>query len=302
MSIPPTGEQYEIVSGGHRAVVTEVGATLRSYSRDGVDVVHGFAEEEPVKGGRGQHLLPWPNRIRDGKYTFAGQAQQLWLSEPARHNASHGLVRYVPWVLTERTPDSVTSRVRIYPQPGWSGWLEASVTHAVSADGLTVTVSATNIGDRDVPFGYAAHPYLTVGEEAVNEVDLTVPAGSYLEVDPERLLPIRISPVDGTDLDLREGPTVGPRNLDNALTGLTRGADGRWRVTLARAERTAELWGDETMSWVQIFTGGPYRDWGIAVEPMTCGPDAYNEGPTHDDLIVLAPGDTYTSRWGVRGT
>ena len=99
--------------------------------------------------------------------------------------------------------------MRVFPQPGWSGWLEATITHAVSADGLTVTVSATNIGDGDVPFGYAAHPYLTVGEETVDEVDLTVPAAAYLEVDPDRLLPIRVAPVDGTDLDLRDGPTLG---------------------------------------------------------------------------------------------
>jgi aldose 1-epimerase len=301
VSIAPTGEQYEIVSGGHRAVVTEVGATLRHYATDGVDVVRGFAEHESPRGGQGQNLLPWPNRIRDGKYTFAGKSQQLPLSEPARHNASHGLVRYLPWVLTDRTADSVTNRVRIYPQPGWPGWLEATVTHAVSADGLTVTVSATNVGDQDVPFGYAAHPYLTVGEETVDEIELTVPASSYLEVDPDRLLPVTVSPVDGTPLDLRAGSTVAGRNLDNAMTDLARGDDGRWRVRLARADRTAELWGDETMGWVQIFTGGPYRDRSLAVEPMTCGPDAYNAGPTHQDLIVLAPGDTYTGRWGVRG-
>lgn len=300
MSILPTGEQYEIVSGGHRAVVTEVGATLRSYSVDGVDVVRGFGEHESPQGGQGQNLLPWPNRIRDGKYTFAGKAQQLGLSEPARHNASHGLVRYLPWVLTDQRSDSVTNRVRVFPQPGWPGWLEATVTHAVSDAGLTVTVSATNPGDRDVPFGYAAHPYLTVGEETVDDVEVRVPAGSYLEVDPERMLPIRVSPVDGTALDLREGPALDSRNLDNAMTDLTRDADGRWRVILSRAGRTAELWGDETMNWVQIFTGGPYRDRSVAVEPMTCGPDAFNEGPTHDDLIVLAPGDTYTGRWGVR--
>ncbi|HZA03398.1 MAG TPA: aldose epimerase, partial [Propionibacteriaceae bacterium] len=155
-------------------------------------------------------------------------------------------------------------------------------------------------GDRDVPFGYAAHPYLTVGEETVDDVEVRVPAGSYLEVDPERMLPIRVSPVDGTALDLREGPALDSRNLDNAMTDLTRDADGRWRVILSRAGRTAELWGDETMNWVQIFTGGPYRDRSVAVEPMTCGPDAFNEGPTHQDLIVLAPGDTYTGRWGVR--
>ena len=301
MSIPPTGEQYEIVSGGHRAVVTEVGATLRSYSVDGVNVVRGFGEHESPRGGQGQNLLPWPNRIRDGKYTFAGKSQQLWLSEPARHNASHGLVRYVPWVLVDRTPDSVTNRVRVFPQPGWPGWLEATVTHAVSTEGLTVTMSATNIGDGDVPFGYAAHPYLTVGEETVDDVDVRVPAAAYLEVDPDRLLPIRVAPVDRTDLDLRDGTTLGSRNLDSALTDLARDADGRWRVTLTRGDRTAELWGDESMAWVQVFTGGPYRDRSVAVEPMTCGPDAYNEGPTHDDLIVLAPGDTCTGRWGVRG-
>lgn len=302
MSIPPTGAQYEIVSGGHRAVVTEVGATLRSYDVDGVQVVRGFAEDEAVKGGRGQNLLPWPNRIRDGKYTFAGQAQQLWLSEPARHNASHGLVRYQPWVVTDRTPDSVTNRVRVFPQPGWPGWLEASITHRVSGDGLEVTLEATNVGDRDVPFGYGAHPFLTVGEATVDEVDLLVPAASYLEVDPDRLLPVRVSPVDRTPADLRAGPTLGDRNLDTAMTDLTRDADGRWRVTITLGDRSTQLWGDETMKWVQVFSGGPYRDWSVAVEPMTCGPDAFNEGPTHDDLIVLAPGEPFTGRWGVRAS
>jgi aldose 1-epimerase len=299
VSIAPTGEQYEIVSGGHRAVVTEVGATLRHYSVDGVDVVRGFAEDAVAKAGRGQNLIPWPNRIRDGKYTFAGQSHQLALSEPARGNASHGLVRYVPWVLVDRGPDAVTNRVRIYPQSGWPGWLEASITYRVAADGLTVTVQATNFGDLDVPFGYGAHPYLTVGESVVDEVALTVPAGSYLEVD-ERLLPVRVSPVAGTPYDLRSGPTLGLLSLDTAMTDLTRDAEGTWRATLTRGDRSCELWGDNTMKWVQVFTGGPYRDWGIAVEPMTCGPDAFNEGPTHDDLIVLGAGETFTGRWGVR--
>ncbi len=300
MSIAPTGGQYEITSGPHRAVITEVGATLRSYTVDGQDVVRGFAENESVKGGRGQNLIPWPNRIRDGKYTFAGQTQQLALSEPARHNASHGLVRYAPWALVDHHPDSVSQSVRIFPQPGWPGWLEAFVTYTVDRHGLTATVRATNIGDRDIPFGYAAHPYLTVGEKTVDEVELTVPAGSYLEVD-DRLLPVRVSAVDGTPNDLRDGRVLGDTNLDTAMTDLGRDADGRWRVKLALGERYAELWGDDTMGWVQIFTGGPYRDWSIAVEPMTCGPDAFNEGPTHDGMIVLGPGKSYTGTWGITG-
>jgi aldose 1-epimerase len=300
VSVAPTGEQYEIVSKTHRAVVTEVGATLRSFSVDGRDVVRGFGVQEMSSAGRGQNLIPWPNRIRDGRYGFNGVTNQLALSEPARHNASHGLARYIPWVLIEKKTDAVTNRVRIYPQSGWPGTLEAVITHQVSDAGLTVTVEATNIGAGELPFGYGAHPYLTVGESTVDEVTVTVPAARYLEVD-DRLLPTRISPVDGTPYDLRQGRILGPTSLDTAMTDLGRDPDERWHVRLELGDRYAELWGDRTMRWAQVFTGGPHRDWSLAVEPMTCGPDAFNAGPTHDDMRVLAPGETFTGQWGIVG-
>jgi aldose 1-epimerase len=298
VSTPPTGEQYEIIFGTRRAVVTEVGATLRSFSVDGRDVVRGFGVEDQISGGRGQNLIPWPNRIRDGRYVFNGATQQLALTEPARHNASHGLARYVPWVLVDKQADAVTNRVRIYPQQGWPGVLEATITHRVSENGLTVTVNATNVGAAEVPFGYGAHPYLTVGESTVDDVAITVPAESYLEVD-DRLLPIKISPVAGTAYDLRSGPVLGSVNLDTALTDLARDADGRWRVKLVLGDRSAEVWGDETMHWIQVFSGGPSRNSSIAVEPMTCGPDAFNAGPTHDGMRVLAAGSSFQGEWGI---
>jgi aldose 1-epimerase len=269
-------------------------------SVEGRDVVRGFGLDEMSTAGRGQNLIPWPNRIRDGRYTFNGVTQQLALTEPARHNASHGLARYAPWVLIEKQTDTVTNRVRIHPQPGWPGTLEAMITHRLGEDGLTVTVEATNIGAGEVPFGYGAHPYLTVGEPKVDEVALTVPAASYLEVD-DRLLPTKISSVDGTVYDLRGGRLLRSTNLDTAMTDLTRDTDGRWRVRLELGDRYAEIWGDEAMRWVQAFTGGPHRDWSIAVEPMTCGPDAFNPGPTHGDLKVLAPGETFIGQWGISG-
>ena len=301
VSSAPTGEQYEITSGNNRAVITEVGATLRHFSVDGRDVVHGFEVADTVKGGRGQNLIPWPNRIRDGRYTFNGVTQQLALTEPARHNASHGLARYVPWVLVEHQADTVVNRVRIHPQPGWPGTLEATITHSVGDDGLTVTVEATNVGNDELPFGYGAHPYLTVGESSVDEVALTVPADSYLEVD-DRLLPAQVAPVDGTAYDLRRGSVLGATNLDTAMTDLARDPDGHWRIRLTRGDRYAELWGDETFAWTQVFTGGPNRDGGVAVEPMTCGPDAFNEGPTHEDMRVLAVGQAFIGQWGISGS
>src|SRR4029453_3335072 len=134
------------------------------FSVDGRDVVRGFGLDEMSTAGRGQNLVPWPNRIRDGRYLFNGVSQQLALSEPPRHNATHGLARHVPWVLIDKQPDTVTNRVRIHQQPGWPGTLEAMIPHQVGENGLTVTVEATNIGAGELPFGYGAHPYLTVGE------------------------------------------------------------------------------------------------------------------------------------------
>src|SRR3979411_1230033 len=99
----PSGEQYEILFGDQRAVVTEVGATLREYLSGGRAILEGFASSEICSGGRGQVLMPWPNRLRDGAYAFGGSRLQLPLSEPERRNAIHGLVRWANWRPLEHT-------------------------------------------------------------------------------------------------------------------------------------------------------------------------------------------------------
>jgi aldose 1-epimerase len=296
----PTGDQYEITFQEQRAVVTEVGATLRTYSVDGRDVVSGFGEDEVVRGGRGMQLLPWPNRIRDGKYTFRGVDQQLALTEPKRHNAIHGLVRHVVWDLMDFTGDAVTQRVRVYPQPGWPSALESTITHSLSPDGLEVRVTATNIGATAVPFGYAAHPYFTVGEDVVDDIVLELPASQYLEVD-DRLLPIELRSVEGREQDFRTAHPLGEVNLDTAFTDLRRDPDGRARVKMSRGDRYTEMWADERLGWLQVFTGDHRRDIALAVEPMTCGPNAFNAGPTEADVVVLEPGETFEAHWGVVG-
>src|SRR5436309_16036374 len=103
--VPPSGEQFEIVSGDRRAVVTEVGDTLRTFVAGGREVIDGFGPDEVCSGGRGQLLAPWPNRIRDGAYRFVGHHAQLPLSDPDRHNAIHGLVRWSPWRRLDQAPD-----------------------------------------------------------------------------------------------------------------------------------------------------------------------------------------------------
>jgi aldose 1-epimerase len=298
----PTGAQWTVRRGGDELVVVEFGGGIRSYTRGGVDVVAGYGPDEMSVAGRGQQLIPWPNRLRDGTYTFGGTERQLALSEPAKHNASHGLVRWTTWDLLDQTSTSITVGQRLHPQPGWAWVLELTTIYALADDGLTVTTTALNLGEGEAPYGYGAHPYLAIADTPVAEVALEIPAATYLETDHERQLPVATHPVEGSPFDFRTGRPIGDLALDTAFTGLSRGADGRWAVTLSGlAAGAVSLWGDEAYAWTQVFTGRahPHTEGttGIAVEPMTCPPDAFNSGT---DLVVLRPEQSHTGSWGIR--
>ncbi|GAA4903181.1 aldose 1-epimerase family protein [Tessaracoccus lubricantis] len=289
MNILPTGQQFLIESGPYAAVVTQVGATLRSLTRDGAEVLWTFAEDEAPRSSMGRTLVPWPNRIRDGRYTFDGVEYQLPISEVPRNNAIHGLASDHAWRLVSHDPDEVVLSTVIHPQAGWRAVLEVEVSHALDDGGLTVTVTARNAGQTAAPYGYGVHPYLAV--DAASAV-LTAPFPKELSVD-DRLLPVSVVDVTA-EHDFREARAIGDTGFDSAF----RVEEGPWELTVTDGGRTVAVWADATLPWCQIFIP-PTRD-AIAVEPMTCAADAFNEGPTHDSLIVLQPGDETSSRWGIR--
>jgi aldose 1-epimerase len=291
---PPSGDQIELVLGDQEAVVTEVGAGIRTYSAGGRDVLDGYAADELASSGRGQLLIPWPNRIRDGAYELEGRRHQLDLNEPARRNAIHGLVRWSSWSVSERGADRAVLDHVLRPRPGYPFTLELQVEYLLSADGLTVVTSATNAGGETCPYGAGAHPYLTVRGETVDEAVLRVPARSVLEAD-ERGIPVGSGPVEATELDFRDPRPVGPTRLDHCFTDLDRDEDGRVRVAIGETT----LWADESYPYLMIFTGDGLPDVerrSLAVEPMTCAPNAFVSG---DGLILLEPGESHAAAWGI---
>jgi aldose 1-epimerase len=296
----PTGEQWQLSTGADVLTVVEVGGGLRTWTRDGVDLLAGYEAGDPCTSGRGQQLIPWPNRIRDGRYRHDGVEHQLALTEVDLGNASHGLVRWAPWHLVERTDSSLTVGHRLFPQPGWDWHLDSTTTYAVSADGLTVTVRVTNLGEGRAPFGYGAHPYIAIGDVPVGEVEVVVPGSDYVEVD-DRLIPTGTSAVAGSPFDFRERRAIGSQRLDTAYTGLEV-VDGRWTVTVAAPGRpVVDVWAQaQSLPWAQVFSGKAEADQpgahGIAVEPMSCPPDAFNSG---DSLVELGAGQTWTGTWGI---
>ena len=174
--VAPSGDQYEIAAAGYRAVVTESGGALRLLEHGGRPLVDGFGEDEMSSGGRGQLLMPWPNRIRDGRYSFGGRDHQLALTEPKRSNASHGLARWAAWTLEEHTANSVSLVYRVMAQSGYPWAVDLHVLYDLGADGLTVTQTATNLSGEPAPYACGAHPYLCVGE-GIDHLELTLPGG-----------------------------------------------------------------------------------------------------------------------------
>ena len=299
----PSGEQWTFGHGDLRATVVEVGGGLRTLTAGGRDVLAGYGVDEMASSGRGQLLMPWPNRLRDGRYRFDGTDQQLALSEPARGNASHGLVRWALWSPLERSDAALTVGYRLHPQQGWSGCLDLTVRYELSGTGLVVTATATNVGADRVPFGFGAHPYVALGETRLSDVVLTVPAAVQVLVDDQRKLPTGTAPVEQGDRDFRQARPLGSTRLDTAFTDLERDHDGRWQVRLGGLvdRPDVSIWGDRAFGWVQVFTdkgedSGVAGVRGIAVEPLTCPADAFNSG---EGLVVLEPGEQWSGQWGL---
>jgi aldose 1-epimerase len=301
----PSGDQFEIAGGGYRAVIAECGATLRLLEYAGRPVVHGFGEDEMSSAGRGQLLVPWPNRIRDGAYSFDDRDLQLGLTEPSRHNASHGLARWAAWTSEEHAASSVSLGYRLMAQSGYPWTLDLHVLYDLSADGLTVTQTATNLSDRPAPYASGAHPYLTAGDGPVDGWELTLPASLRLLCD-DRQLPVGEEDVAGTPYDFRVARPLRDTRLDHAFGELERDDDGVATAFVRdpATGRGAALWVDRHHPWLMVFSADdgwdPPRQ-ALAVEPMTAPPDAFRSGR---DLLTLAPagqpGDEASVSWGIR--
>jgi aldose 1-epimerase len=298
--IAPSGGQITIAAGDQQAVVVEVGGGLRSYSARGRELIDGYKADEMSSSGRGQVLIPWPNRLQDGSYEFDGRHHQLPLNEPERRNAIHGLVRWATWTATEQEPHRAVMKHVLYPQPGYPFTLGISVEYALSERGLRVRTTATNLGTDPCPCGSGAHPYLTLGTESIDDLMLRVPGRSVLQSD-ERGLPVASENVEGTEYDFQQPRRVGSTKLDHAFTDFRRDPDGLARVELRDPDRGMQvsLWVDQSYPYLMIFTGDSLPNFNrrsLAVEPMTCPPNAFRSGK---DLIRLEPGASLTSTWGI---
>lgn len=290
-----SGRHLTIIDGDQRVTITEVGAALHAYVAGQRVICPSHPDDELPPKASGAILVPWPNRVAGGRYIFDGIAQQLPLTEPDKHNAIHGFGRWDRWTATSEADSSVTLALDIVPQKGYPFEIAAAVTYSLDEDGLTVTMTAENIGSVAAPFGAGAHPFLTTGGTPLDGVDLTVPADARIVVDADAI-PIGVAPADGDDA--LDGRPLGARRFDAGFSAV-RFIDDRAVATLTADGASTDLWWDRAFPFTQVFTVDDLGGTGpaVAIEPMTCPANAFNSG---EALVVLNPGDRWTGTWGIR--
>lgn len=297
------------------AVIAEVGAALRSFEVSGVPVILGFESDEVCPDGRGQVLAPWPNRLDEGTYDFAGRHAVAPLDEPARRNAIHGLVRWSTWSVTRQETDRVTLTTEVTPQPGYPWRVSISLEYWLDSDSsLAVSALVANMTEERVPFGIGFHPYLHAGPGGVDACTLRFSATERLVVD-ERGLPVAWVSVEGSDHDCRRGRSLAGVELDDCFVGLGQetpeaadaassssqgqASDLRWTVQLYRQDgRVAGVSGSKELPYAMCYTAdhidGADRRRALAVEPMSCPPNALKSA---EALVVLQPAGRQGCRW-----
>lgn len=265
-------------------------------------VLDGYGIDELPPGAAGQPLIPWPNRLADGRYEFGGRTLQLPITEPERRNALHGLARWMTWHVEEHEASRAVLSLLMYPRQGYPFALSLEIEYRVGPSNVTVVTNARNVGRAALPYASGFHPYVTVGSPSIDSCMLTVPAATFLPLD-QRRIPTGRSPVTGTEFDFSAARPVGKAQLDIPYTDLARDDDGVARVVLCAPDssRSVTVRMDQTHRFVMVYTGDalhdpPRRRRSVAIEPMTAAPNAFQSG---DGLRVLGAGELFSSEWGI---
>jgi aldose 1-epimerase len=266
-----------------------------------------FANGRPTRSGI-PVLFPFPNRIRDGRFTWEGQTYQLPLNDPASKNAIHGFACRRRWRVLDSDGDAssawVTAAFRgLQDAPDcrdlWPADYEIRLTIRLGPGSLRLEAEVTNPDRVPLPFGLGYHPYFRlpfVPGERAEECLVEVPAREYWVLE-ESLPTGACEPVDAAR-DLNRPRRYGELKLDDVLTGLPTGP-----ATAGLCERaliqgapgaTLRLLASADFREAVVFTP-PHRE-AFAAEPYTCTTDAINLQQRGVDagLRVLAPGGTWS--------
>ena len=244
-------------------------------------------------------LIPWPNRSRTA--ATSSRADDISCRSRSRSiqtRSTDSSVGRVAGPGARATPRR--ARVRAPCTARISVLARARDRVRVSTSGLTVRTTATNIEAEGCPYGSGAHPYLTLGTNTVDDFVLQVRRGRRCVRRSRH--PDRHGRRRGHGARLPPPRRIGQAKLDNGYTDLERDDAGVARVVAEGPAGSARtLWVDRSYPYVMVFTGdiSSVERRALAIEPMTCPPNAFRSG---EALVTLEPGESHTATWGLSPT
>lgn len=275
--------------------------TLSGESIDLIEPPPGIAQVKKRPSGFGIPILfPFPNRVRDGKYSFEGKTYEFE-EKTGLGNSIHGLVYTRPWQVESKEASDdgavLVSRFDMSDFPGLEKQypfpFELRVTYTLKDGALFFDVDVKNIGNGNMPMGFGIHPYFSAPlfeNTDPAECKIRVPASQYWEL--EDFLPTG-KIIDVTRrLDLREGKPFEGMKFDNVLTGLNEEAS---RCTIDDKPKRVRFVLESDPQFRELVVYTPPGRNAVAIEPYTCTTDAVNLQTQGIDagLMVLNPGEKF---------
>ncbi|GAB5073821.1 aldose-1-epimerase [Citrobacter sedlakii] len=288
------GKTLSLTAGDYRAKIVTVGAGLAELTYQGCHLVIPHNPEEMPPAHLGKVLVPWPNRIANGCYRYQGQEFQLPVNEHASRAAIHGFLAWRDWQVADAAPDNVTLTAFLPPSYGYPFSLFTTVIYSLDREkGLSVEIISENAGQLPAPYGAGIHPYLTCNLSPVDNYRVQIPAKQVFAVD-SRSNPTSLHPAQELDLDFSLPRTIGTRKIDHTF----KTDSCTWEVNITDPAQglSVTLYADQP--WLQIYSGEKLNRQGLAVEPMSCPPNAFNSAI---DLIYLQPGKHHRLFLSIKG-
>lgn len=240
------------------------------------------------------HMIPYSNRIRDGRFEFQGEIVQL---ENAGAHAIHGALRKLPWTITANEPQRTVYEfdTRITEKVNWPWPLHARIEQRVDGDALSSQISITNLGESNMPAGTGWHPYF-VRDIENSAPSLTLPVSAVFPDANGDCLPDGPSIDLPVSLDFRKIKELSPdQRIDACLANLEGNCHIHWRNAGIELIMTP----DKACRFLVLYNPDqPY----FAVEPVTNANDAFNLDALAIDAgtSVLAPGETLSVSMQIR--
>ena len=296
-ALPLTGEQYEITAGEVRAVVTEVGAGLRTFTSNGRPYVEPFPLDSRPPRGAGTVLVPWPNRTAGGRWT--GRA-------PPSSSRSTSRPPATPSTACSATPSTSRRPGRGCDHPGGAGRAAARLAGAAGDPGPLRRGGRrahrhphrTNIGAGRRAVRRRCPPLRPGGDTATDDCTLQLAATTALPL--EGGLPTGPAvPVEG-DTDFRDGRPLKGVTLDDAFGGCVPApGDELVRHRLLGPDGGVEVWAEPAFGWVQVFT--PRRP----TRSRPCRRRRADDLPARRAELRYRPdhdraGESWQGSWGLR--